>query len=142
MSKTGVAKATKMVLVSASLCALVAAAPAFAHHSGAMYDNTKSVDLKGTIKEFNWTNPHLTIVVDAAGPDGKVQSWDIEGGSPNTLVKSGWRKSSFKMGDKVTITIHPMRNGTPGGSFMKAVLADGSPLPQARPNGAEAPRGG
>src|SRR4051812_37503367 len=102
MSKTGVAKATKMILAGASLCALVAAAPAFAHHSGAMYDNAKTVELKGTVKEFNWTNPHLTLVVDTVGADGKMESWDIEGGSPNTLVKSGWRKSSFKQGDKVT----------------------------------------
>ena len=76
------------------------------------------------------------------GTDGKPGTWDIEGGSPNTLIKTGWRRSSFKTGDKVSIVVHPMRNGTNGGTFVKATLADGSPLPVPRPTGADAPRGG
>ena len=133
------ARTSGALFLGACAAGLVAAQPASAHHSGAMYDSAKSVTISGVVSEFNWTNPHTTMVIEMAGPDGKAQAWDIEGGSPNTLIKQGWRKSSFKPGDKVSITIHPMRNGAYGGSFMNAVLADGSVLPQAR---APTPRAG
>jgi hypothetical protein len=101
---------------------LVGCSAGQAHHSFAMFDNAKEVVLKGTVKEFQWTNPHTwtqVLVKDAAGKDVE---WSIEGGSPNGLKRSGWAKNSMKPGDTVEMTIHPLKDGTPGGSFVKATV--------------------
>jgi Ni/Co efflux regulator RcnB len=117
-------------LVLAAILAATVAAPASAHHSAAMFDRTRSVDLKGTVKEFQWTNPHSWIQVEAPGPDGKMEEWAVECGSPNTLARNGWRPGSFKPGDKVTVRIGPMKDGSKAGIFVGAVLADGRILGQ------------
>ncbi len=96
-----------------------------AHHSAAMFDDTKVVELTGTVKELQWTNPHvwLQLVVD---DKGKKTEWSIEGGSPNTLSRQGWRATTFKAGDVVTVRVNPMKDGTPGGNFIGAKFsADG-----------------
>jgi hypothetical protein len=101
---------------------------ASAHHSFAMFDNTKNVVLEGTVKEFQWTNPHTWIemtVIEA----GKPVNYSIEGASPNSLVRrSGWNRTSIKAGDHVKLTIHPMKDGSKGGSFVAATFADGHTL--------------
>lgn len=99
-----------------------------AHHSTASFDNTKIVELKGVVKEFQWTNPHTWIQLNVTDSSGKVVEWSIEGGSPGTLSRNGWRASTFKPGDSVTIKARPMLNGNPGGSFIGATLADGKTL--------------
>lgn len=104
------------------------AGPAFAHHSTASFDNTKIVELKGVVKEFQWTNPHTWIQLNVTDDSGKVVEWSIEGGSPGTLSRNGWRASTFKPGDVVTIKARPMLNGNPGGSFLGATLVDGKTL--------------
>jgi hypothetical protein len=113
------------ILASAAAFALACAdaPPAAAHHSFAMFDNTKIVTIKGTIKEFDWTNPHVTIFV-LAGPDdhGGSTLWSVELTSPGNLKRLGWTRSSLSPGDKVEIDLHPLRNGTHGGSFEKAKL--------------------
>ncbi len=101
------------------------AGPASAHHSGAMFDRTRSVDIKGVIKSFGWNNPHASIEIDVKGAGG-LEQWNIEGGSPSVMVKQGWRKTSLKPGDAVTLSIHPMRDGSKGGDLVGGVLADGS----------------
>lgn len=98
------------------------AGSAFAHHSFAMFDNAKEQTLEGTVKDFQWTNPHIWIQVNVKGPDGKVTEWSIEGGSPNGLKRSGWSKKSMNAGDKVVMKIHPLKDGSPGGSFMSATV--------------------
>ena len=100
----------------------VSASAAYAHHSFAMFDNTKEQTLEGTIKDFQWTNPHIWIQVNVPGADGKVTEWSIEGGSPNGLKRSGWSKKSMNAGDKVVMKIHPLKDGTSGGSFMSATV--------------------
>jgi len=95
---------------------------AFAHHSFAMFDNAKEQTLEGTVKDFQWTNPHIWIQVNVKGADGKVTEWSIEGGSPNGLKRSGWSKKSMNAGDKVVMKIHPLKDGTSGGSFMSATV--------------------
>jgi hypothetical protein len=100
----------------------LSAGTAFAHHSFAMFDNAKEQTLDGTIKDFQWTNPHIWIQVNVKGPDGKVTEWSIEGGSPNGLKRSGWSKKSMVAGDKVVMKIHPLKDGTSGGSFMSATV--------------------
>jgi len=111
--------------------ALAFAAPASAHHSFAMFDMQKTVTISGTIAEFKWTNPHAWMHVDIAGSDGKVATWAIEMTSPNNLVHGGWRRSSLKPGDKVSVDIHPLRNGKNGGSLVQVTLPDGTKLKNA-----------
>ena len=115
----------------------IVAAPAWAHHSFAMFDMSKQVVLEGTVKEFQWTAPHSWVQLMVPGPDGKEVEWSIEWRSPNQLLRTGVKKTVFKPGDKVAITINPMRNGAPGGSLARARLADGTLVGQ--PIGERAP---
>lgn len=94
------------------------AVPAFAHHSFAMFDNQKDLTLEGTIKEFQWTNPHSWIQVMVKDESGKEVEWSIEGGSPNSLRRNGWQRTSLKPGDKVVVVTHPLKDGSPGGSLV------------------------
>jgi hypothetical protein len=111
-------------------CLLLAGvvAPALAHHSFSVFDDKKEVVLKGEVKEFQWSNPHTWIQLNVTDAAGKVVEWSIEGGSPNLVGRQGWKRNTFEPGDLVEITVHPMRDGQPGGSFMRAVLADGRKL--------------
>jgi hypothetical protein len=117
----------KYVVVAGMVAALLGM-PAAAHHSFAMFDQSKTVTLKGTVTEFQWTNPHSFIELDAPGAGGKMEHWGIELNSPNNLTRQGWRRSSLKPGDVVTITINPLRNGMKGGLFNTVVLPDGRVL--------------
>jgi hypothetical protein len=110
------------------LLALALAAPAVAHHSFAMFDQTKTVTLKGKVTEFQWTNPHSWIELDVPGAGGKVDHWGIELNSPNNLTRQGWRRTTLKPGDSVSVTINPLRNGMKGGLFNTVVLPDGRTL--------------
>lgn len=107
---------------------LLTAVPAAAHHSAAMFDHTKTVKLVGTVVQFGWTNPHSWISIDVPDASGKTERWSVECNSPNNLARMGWKSASLKPGDKVTILIHPLRNGDKGGSFMSATLANGTVL--------------
>jgi hypothetical protein len=118
----------KKMLILAGVVVGLAAGPAVAHHSGAMFDRTKIVELKGTVKEFGWNNPHAHVAIDVANAQGVVEQWNIEAGSPNTMIKQGWRKSSLKPGDKVTLIIRPMRDGSKGGTLEGAVTAAGQKI--------------
>ncbi|MCC6202409.1 MAG: hypothetical protein IT494_05325 [Gammaproteobacteria bacterium] len=107
---------------------LVYSVPARLHHSGAMYDQTRRVDIAGVVTEFNWSNPHASFRVDVTGSDGKISSWPVVMGSPNNLVRRGWKRTSLQKGDRVTVTIFPLRDGTPGGYYVSVLLADGKRL--------------
>jgi Family of unknown function (DUF6152) len=111
------------------LAALVlTAVPAAAHHSAAMFDHTKTVKLVGTVVQFGWTNPHSWISIDVPNDKGGTDRWSVECNSPNNLARQGWKSTSLKPGDKVTVLIHPLRSGDKGGSFMSATLANGTVL--------------
>ena len=103
-------------------CALLVTQPASAHHSGAMFDDAKVLELKGTIKEMQWKNPHIWIQV-IVDQDGKSTEWSLEGGSPNSLSRNGWRSTTFKAGDEVVVRLSPMKDGTPAGMFIGAKFA-------------------
>jgi len=110
----------------------LAAAPSavLAHHSYAMFDMSQTLTLQGTIRDFQWTNPHSWIWIDVAGAKGPEQ-WGIEGMSPNYLARRGWTKHTLKPGDKVSVLIHPLKGAEHGGSFLSVTLADGSVMRQS-----------
>jgi Family of unknown function (DUF6152) len=110
---------------------LFAAHPIAAHHSFAMFDRDKQVTLSGTVKEFQWTNPHIFIQLMVTNPEGAAQEWSIEGASPNMLFRRGWTNQSFKPGDKVTLVVNPLKDGSRGGNFVMAHLPDGKTLGEA-----------
>jgi len=103
--------------------ALSLAQPVAAHHSAAMFDDARVLELKGTIKEMQWKNPHVWIQV-VVNQDGKQTEWSLEAGSPNTLSRNGWRNTSFKAGDEVTVRLNPMKDGTAAGMFIAAKFAN------------------
>jgi hypothetical protein len=108
----------KMLALAGFAAVALAAAPAFAHHSFAMFDSTKNVTLEGTIKEFQWTNPHSWVQIVAKDASGKDVEYSIEGGSPNGLSRQGWKRTSLKPGDKAVLVMHPLKDGTAGGSLV------------------------
>jgi hypothetical protein len=108
--------------------ALVLAATALAHHSFAMFDQSKQVELKGTVREFQWTNPHAFIHIDVPNQAGSVDTWQVELNSPNNLKRQGWKSGSLKAGDQVTLVLNPLKDGTKGGLFVAVTLPDGSVL--------------
>ncbi|HWJ70512.1 MAG TPA: DUF6152 family protein [Sphingobium sp.] len=118
----------KAMLRGGALALGLVAASAGAHHSFAMFDQTKTVALKGEVVEFQWTNPHAWIELDVPNAKGVKERWGVELNSPNNLTRQGWRRSTLKAGDKVTITISPLRNGKKGGLFNTIVLPDGKVL--------------
>ena len=107
---------------------VLAAVPAGAHHSFAMFDQARTVKLNGTVTQFQWTNPHSFIELDVLTKSGGTEHWSIELNSPNNLTRQGWKRTSIKRGDKVTVTISPLRDGKKGGLFSRIVLADGHVL--------------
>jgi hypothetical protein len=119
----------------------VLASPALAHHSGAMFDPTKTVTLEGTVKEFQYTNPHSWLQIMVTGPDGKIVEWGFESEGPSTLLRAGIKAKTFMPGDKVTVVGHPMKDGRSAGSLMTVTKADGtvvSPRPKAQVDGGAA----
>ena len=124
-----------MNLKVVSLTAIAVAAftaPAFAHHSFAMFDAQQTVTLQGTVKEFEWTNPHawLRVMVNDE-KTGTPLLWALELSSPSRLVTMGMRADSVKPGDTVSVTFHPMKNGSRGGQFLQAVLPGGKKIIRA-----------
>ena len=112
----------------AMLAALCVATSAFAHHSFAMFDQSKQVTLKGTVREFQWTNPHAWIHLDVPNASGGVDSWQVELNSPNNLKRQGWKSTSLTAGEKVTLMLNPLKDGTKGGLFISVTLPDGTVL--------------
>jgi hypothetical protein len=100
---------------------------AHAHHSFAMFDRAQEVVLEGTVKEFQWTNPHTWTQL-IVSEKGKQVEYGVEGGSPNGLARRGWSKNSLKAGDRVKIVINPLKDGQKGGSFVRATFPDGRTL--------------
>jgi hypothetical protein len=116
-----------VALASVAGC-IALALPAQAHHSTAMFDFSKSVEIKGTIKQFQWTNPHTWTKVDVEGGGSAVVEYGLEGMSPNYLSRNGWNKRSLKTGDKVILQVYPLKDGRPGGFMVSVKLADGTVL--------------
>jgi hypothetical protein len=112
---------------STAIVLALTASSALAHHSFAMFDLSKTVTLKGAVKDFRWTNPHVFIQVLVKNQSGAEEEWSIEMTSPEHLARAGWRPGTLKPGDEVTLNIHPMREGVKGGQYLSG-RGPGGPL--------------
>lgn len=101
---------------------------ATAHHSSAMFDKATIVEVTATVREFQWTNPHVWIQVIIRNDDGEMEEWSIEGMGPNSLFRKGWRPNSFNPGDIIEIKFNPMQDGSKAGGFIGARFANGSTI--------------
>ena len=104
-----------------------------AHHSPAVFDRTKEIKLVGVVKEFKWSNPHSWIELDVRNEKGVVETWGVEMNPPSYLIKAGWKRTSIKAGDEVTVMVHPLRNGEKGGQFRSITLPNGQVLGERDP---------
>jgi hypothetical protein len=119
---------SKLAILGFAAGSLMAAeVPAMAHHSYAMFDRSRTVKINGTVKLFQWTNPHMYLWVTVKDDKGVDQLWGIEGSSPNSLSRMGWNKHTLDPGDKVTVELQPLKDGRNGGFFVKA-MKDGKDI--------------
>lgn len=118
------------------LFALFAPVIAGAHHSFAMFDNSQVVSVKGTVKVFQWTNPHSWLQLEVVNEKGVAEEWSLEGLSPNVLGRMGWTRNSMLPGDVVTVYFNPTRDGSRGGNMIKVVRPDGTVIAARSASGA------
>jgi len=107
---------------------IMIAAPNLAHHSAAMFEQTKTITVEGVVKEWQLTNPHSWLLVEVTGKDGKVVVWGFEAEGPSTLLRAGIKPSDLKAGTRLTITGRPMKDGQKAAIWESAVRADGKKL--------------
>jgi hypothetical protein len=132
-SETHNRRVTKRLPLVAAVVAVLAAAPASAHHGQAAYDRDKTVDVTGTVTKFEFVNPHVLIHVAVPQKDGETVEWSGELTSPNRLARLAlgdvkWHKDLLHPGDKITLTGNPARNGAPAMFLTKVVDGSGKPL--------------
>jgi hypothetical protein len=120
------AKALKAALPAAAVLAL--AVPASAHHAFTMFALDQVVTLTGTVKDYQFKMPHVWIYMVANTPTGAQEEWGFEAHAPNLVARKGWNISTLKPGDKITLRMHPMRDGSKAGSVIDITLADGRNL--------------
>ena len=121
-------KAIFVGLVLGVFVLLVMPAPVAAHHGTASFDTSKDLSLKGTVTDWIWANPHCFLKFDAMDETGTVRNWAVEVSNPTDMTKRGWARSSFKIGDSVTVVLQPVKNGAPIGRLKTVMLPDGSTL--------------
>jgi len=126
----------KVLKVGGSIViALFIAVTAYAHHSAAGIDQTKTVTQEGIVKQFKWANPHSWLEIEVPSSKGGTELWNLEMNPPSYLVRAGWKSTTVKPGDKIKFTARPFKNGDPGGLFVNVTLADGKVLGQNAPRG-------
>jgi hypothetical protein len=109
----------------AAVCAASLSGAAQAHHSQAMFDPNKNLTIEGAVQELQWTSPHSWLVVHVGDASGPGVNWQLEMGPPGKLVRVGIKRDDFKPGDKVSVKIHPLRDGRAGGQIVSLVGPDG-----------------
>ena len=114
-------------LLAASVIA-AAAGPAAAHHSFAAFDVGQQKTITGTVKQVDWTNPHIWLWIDVPNDKGGADTYGFEGMSPNFLARRGWTRTTLKTGDKITVIFRPLKDGKNGGMFMTGKMSDGKIL--------------
>ena len=117
-----------VAMVMAAVAVLAVAPPLVAHHGAATFDTANELTLKGTVTEWTWFNPHCFLKFEAKDATGAVKIWAVEAGNPTDMAKRGWKRTSFKAGDEVTVTLQPVKTGAPVGRIRSVVLADGQTL--------------
>src|SRR5262245_13870879 len=115
-------------ITSLLIIAVLLTTSLYAHHSAAGIDRNKTVVVEGVVKSFKWGNPHSWLEVEVANTKGGADLWNFEMNPPAYLVRSGWKASSVKAGDKVKVTGRPFMSGEPGGLFVSVTLSDGQVL--------------
>jgi len=132
-------KALGFAGIAVALSAVPFAIPAAAHHSFAMFDAAQKTTVAGTVKEFQWTNPHAWILMMVPNSDGQLEQWAIEMTGPGGLVRQGWLPKTLAPGMSISVTMHPLRSGAHGGQFLAVKLPDGTQLgnPDGEPNRTE-----
>jgi Family of unknown function (DUF6152) len=128
----------KCWVVLTAVAMVAPAAPALAHHSFAMFDNEHQIKLQGKVADFQWTNPHVYIEIDAVNVNATAQelrSWTIECANPGILNRIGWKFNMVKPGDEVTIIVAPLRSGEPGALLKQITLPDGRVFANGGPAG-------
>jgi len=118
-------KNLKLTCVLAAAIALSVSSPAWSHHSHAMFDHDKEVTVTGTVSEWVFRNPHVFLYVDVKTDGGESVKWSVEMSNITNMLKVGFAATTFKAGDKVTVTMHPLADGRPGGNYIVAISADG-----------------
>ena len=111
--------------IVATLLAVLGFTTATAHHAGTAFDQTRQLTVAGTVKEFKWVNPHLWLYLLVPNAKGELEEWPLEGGSISILGRAGWNAKLLLPGDKVTVTVTPLRSGMNGGEFKSVIKADG-----------------
>ena len=129
---------TGRVVWAAAVGLLLLPLPLLAHHGGASFDIGKRTVLKGTVKEWIYSNPHCLLMLEVKGDDGQVAVWVAEGQAPSVIFPVGYRRDSFKAGEQVTVTVEPFKDGRPMGRILQATLANGKTLSGATSGGAGA----
>lgn len=121
---------TKRAVALAMIMSFACTSPSSAHHSFAMFDQSKKMVIDGTVSKFIWTNPHVFIAIEAPSKGGKAQRYAIEAASTNMLARNGWKVSSLKVADRVRVTFFPLKSGEKGGLLIQVQRANGTILKQ------------
>jgi hypothetical protein len=116
------------LILAAAAAMCVVSGPTTAHHSFAAFDITSQKTVTGTVKQVDWTNPHIWLWIDVPNDSGSTDTYGFEGMSPNFLARRGWTRTTLKTGDKITITYRPMKDGSKGGMFMTGQMTNGKVL--------------
>ena len=115
-------------LLGGIICLLAVSSPLQAHHGASGYDLEKQLTMKGTVTQWLWANPHCFVKYDSTDDKGAVVHWAAEVSNPIDMTKRGWTMHTLSVGDQVTVTVRPAKNGSPVGQLMKIVLPDGKEL--------------
>jgi hypothetical protein len=115
-------------MVSTLMLVTAITLPAAAHHSTAMFDSDNPIELAGTIKEWQYTNPHTFIILNVTDENGEVVEWALEGRSTSAIYRLGWTPESLKPGDEIMVTVRPLHSGAPGGNYSNIRWKDGTEI--------------
>ena len=120
----------QLLALLASGAFVLASGAATAHHSFAMFDQNNPIELEGTVQDFKYVSPHSFIFLQVKDQNGDTTVWNLEGGAPSALGRSGWSSSALKPGDEIKLMVEPLRSGAPGGQWSadKVKFKDGQPI--------------
>ena len=104
---------------------LIIGASALAHHSFAVYDHSRTLNVTGTVTKWQWSNPHAYLDIDVKNAGGEVKHYTLEGTSINMLQRIGWHANTIKAGDEVKVIFAPLLSGQPGGVLLEIILPNG-----------------